>query len=96
MCIEAGAHIVGPSWIGHGSHICSGARVVRSVLFEYTRVLRDVVLNEMIVYKEYSVGRDGAMQHVSQYPAQAWANARDRRRRRREEADPHWERAAPA
>jgi mannose-1-phosphate guanylyltransferase len=81
--IEAGVHIVGPSWIGHGSHICSGATVVRSVLFDYTRVLQDVSLHEMIVFKDYSVDRAGQMKHVSDYAAESWANARDRRQSRR-------------
>jgi mannose-1-phosphate guanylyltransferase len=83
--IEPGVHIVGPSWIGHGSHICSGAKVVRSVLFEYTRVLHDVNLHEMIVYKDYSVDRKGDMKHVSEYGTDEWANARDRRQSRRGE-----------
>jgi len=83
--IEAGAHIVGPTWIGHGSHICSGAKVVRSVLFEYTRVLHDVNLHEMIVFKDYSVDRDGEMKHISEYSSGEWANARDRRQSRRTE-----------
>ncbi len=81
--IEPGVHIVGPSWIGHGSHICAGAKVVRSVLFEYTRVLHDVSLDEMIVFKDYSVDRAGEMKHVSDYTADEWLNARDRRQSRR-------------
>lgn len=85
--IEAGVHIVGPTWIGHGSHICAGAELVRSVLFEYTRVLPDVSLHEMIVFKDYSVGRSGDMRHVSEGHADSWANARDRRSRRRNEQD---------
>jgi mannose-1-phosphate guanylyltransferase len=83
--IEAGAHIVGPTWIGHGSHICEGAEVVRSVLFEYTRVLADVSLHEMIVFKDYSVDRQGEMKHVSEYASEEWVNARDRRNRRRKD-----------
>jgi mannose-1-phosphate guanylyltransferase len=83
--IEAGVHIVGPTWIGHGSHICEGAEVVRSVLFEYTRVLTDVSLHEMIVFKEYSVDRKGEMKHASDYSSEEWINARDRRNRRRKE-----------
>ena len=83
--IEAGATIIGPTWIGHGSHVCAGAEVVRSVLFEYTRVLPGVVLDEMIVFKDYSVDRAGEMRHASQYEPDAWANARDRRNRRRAE-----------
>jgi mannose-1-phosphate guanylyltransferase len=81
--IEAGATIIGPTWIGHGSHIRSGAKVVRSVLFEYTRVLPDVTLDELIVFKEYSVDRAGEMRHISQQESGGWANARDRRETRR-------------
>jgi mannose-1-phosphate guanylyltransferase len=81
--IEAGSTIIGPTWIGHGSHICAGASVVRSVLFEYTRVLPDVNLDEMIVFKEYSVNRAGEMRHVSEYASVEWTNARDRRNKRR-------------
>jgi len=83
--IEAGAHIVGPTWIGHGSHICEGAEIVRSVLFKYTRVLHDVTLHEMIVFKEYSVDRAGEMKHASEYGSEEWLNARDRRRSSRKE-----------
>lgn len=85
--VEAGAHIVGPTWIGHGSHICEGAEIVRSVLFEYTRVLHDVTLHEMIVFKEYSVDRAGEMKHASEYGSEEWLNARDRRRSSRKEVD---------
>jgi mannose-1-phosphate guanylyltransferase len=85
--VDAGACIIGPSWIGHGSHICSGAEVVKSVLFEYTRVLPDVTLEELIVFKDYSVDRAGEMKHISQYEQDEWANARDRRRHRRQEEE---------
>jgi mannose-1-phosphate guanylyltransferase len=83
--IEAGATIIGPTWIGHGSHICEGAEIVRSVLFEYTRVLNDVALHEMIVFKDYSIDRAGEMKHSSEYGSSEWLNARDRRRSRRKE-----------
>jgi len=85
--IEAGSTIIGPTWIGHGSHICAGANVVRSVLFEYTRVLHNVKLDEMIVFKDYSVDRAGEMRHVSEYGDGEWTNARDRRNKRRNPAD---------
>jgi mannose-1-phosphate guanylyltransferase len=84
--IEAGVSIVGPTWIGHGSHICAGARIERSVLFEYTRVLHDVNLQEMIVFKEYSVDRAGEMKHASECLSEEWINARDRRSKRRTDA----------
>jgi mannose-1-phosphate guanylyltransferase len=83
--IEAGSTIIGPTWIGHGSHICEGAEIVRSVLFEYTRVLNDVTLHEMIVFKDYSIDRAGDMKHSSEYSSDEWLNARDRRRSRRKE-----------
>ena len=86
--IEAGVHIVGPTWIGHGSHVCAGTELVRSVLFEYTRVLADVSLHETIVFKDYSVDRQGEMRHVSDYSSEEWVNARDRRNRRRTQAEP--------
>jgi len=86
--IEAGVRIVGPTWIGHGSHICAGAELVRCVLFEYTRVLADVSLHEMIVFKDYSVDRQGEMRHVSEYSSEEWVNARDRRNHRRTQAEP--------
>jgi mannose-1-phosphate guanylyltransferase len=83
--IEAGTTIIGPTWIGHGSHICEGAEIVRSVLFEYTRVLNDVTLHEMIVFKDYSIDRAGEMKHSSDYSSDEWLNARDRRHSRRKE-----------
>jgi len=52
-------------------------------LFEYTRVLPDVTLDELIVFKEYSVDRAGEMRHISQEESGGWANARDRRATRR-------------
>jgi mannose-1-phosphate guanylyltransferase len=48
-------------------------------------VLPDVTLEELIVFKDYSVDRAGEMKHVSEYETGEWANARDRRRRRRQE-----------
>jgi mannose-1-phosphate guanylyltransferase len=85
--IEAGSTIIGPTWIGHGSHICAGAQITRSVLFEYTRVLPGISLEEMIVFKEYSVNRAGEMKHVSEYASDEWINARDRRNKRRTDTD---------
>ncbi|TFW21160.1 NDP-sugar synthase [Massilia arenosa] len=85
--IEAGVKIVGPTWIGHGSHICAGAEITRSVLFEYTRVLHDVNLHEMIVFKDYGVDREGQMKLAADMPSDEWINARDRRNKRRAGTD---------
>lgn len=57
--IEPGASIVGPAWIGHGSLVRSGARITRSVLFEYTRIAADMHFKEMIVSRHYCVNRKG-------------------------------------
>ena len=57
--IEPGVTIIGPSWIGHGSLIKAGATVVRSVLFEYTRVPECMHFNEVIVSPDYCVNRLG-------------------------------------
>ncbi|PWF40443.1 sugar phosphate nucleotidyltransferase [Massilia glaciei] len=92
--VEAGVTIIGPSWIGHGSHICEGAVVERSILFEYTRMLANVVTSETIVFKDYSVDRNGCMRHVSEYCDGEWANARDRRHKRRPEHSLELEAAA--
>lgn len=77
--VEAGSKIVGPTWIGHGSQVGAGADVVRSVLFEYTRVAPKVQLQEMIVFNDYSVSRDGKMRHISDYIPHVWSDARERR-----------------
>jgi mannose-1-phosphate guanylyltransferase len=78
--IEAGSKIVGPCWIGHGSHICEGAEVIRSILFEYTRVLPNTMLNEVIVCADYSADREGNMLRVSEARNCGLLNARDRRK----------------
>ncbi|MEO7106411.1 MAG: NDP-sugar synthase [Rhodoferax sp.] len=57
--IEPGATIIGPAWIGHGSLVRAGARVTRSVLFEYTRIAADLHFNEMVVSRQYCVNRKG-------------------------------------
>lgn len=57
--IEPGATIIGPCWIGHGSIVRSGAKVTRSILFEYTRIAADMHFSEMIVSPNYCVDRSG-------------------------------------
>ncbi|TFV86192.1 NDP-sugar synthase [Oxalobacteraceae bacterium OM1] len=77
--IEAGSKIIGPTWIGHGSHICAGAEVVRSVLFEYTRVLPNAKLDELIVCNNYTASRDGDIRELADTSMEGIRNARDRR-----------------
>lgn len=82
--IEKGSRIVGPTWIGHGSHVCAGAEVERSILFEYTRVLPNAHLEEMIVCRNYCVNRAGEMRKLSEDSDAGLVDARDRRLVRRE------------
>jgi mannose-1-phosphate guanylyltransferase len=57
--IDAGVEIIGPTWISHGSHICKNAKVIRSILFEYTRISEGMTFSEMIVSSNYCVDRNG-------------------------------------
>src|SRR5450830_504040 len=62
--IDAGAEIIGPCWISHGSHIRQNAKVIRSVLFEYTRIGADMEFSEMIVSPTYCVDRTGETYYI--------------------------------
>ena len=75
--IEPGASIIGPSWIGHGSHIRKGARVMRSILFEYTRIAADMRFTDMIVSPDYCVDRQGDTLYRGDDTSQLrWGDAR--------------------
>jgi mannose-1-phosphate guanylyltransferase len=75
--VEPGATVIGPAWIGHGSVIRSGARVTRSVLFEYTRIAADMHFNEMIVSRHYCVDRNGETLYRGDDSTQLrWGDAR--------------------
>lgn len=75
--IEPGVTITGPAWIGHGCHIRTGAKVVRSVVFEYTRIAADMRFSEMIVSPEYCVDRHGDTLYRGDDTAQLrWGDAR--------------------
>ncbi|MEQ1487194.1 MAG: NDP-sugar synthase [Methylotenera sp.] len=62
--IDAGAQIIGPCWISHGSHIHKNAQVIRSILFEYTRISEGMVFSEMIVSPNYCVNRSGETYYI--------------------------------
>ena len=75
--VKPGASIIGPNWIGHGSRIRAGAQVVRSILFEYTRIGADMCFSEMIVSPTYCVDRHGDTQFCGDERAQLrWGDAR--------------------
>ncbi len=58
--IEDGVQIVGPTYIGSNCHICSGALVERSVVFEYSRLGPGVRLIDKLVFGRYCVDKTGA------------------------------------
>ncbi|WP_201748227.1 sugar phosphate nucleotidyltransferase [Aquabacterium fontiphilum] len=58
-CVEAGVKIEGPAWIGHGSCLRKGSKVVRSVLFDYTRVSEGTTFMEVVASPQYVVDRNG-------------------------------------
>ncbi len=75
--VEPGATIVGPAWIGHGSVVCAGAQVTRSVLFEYTRIPAGMRFEEMIVSRQYCVDRRGETLYAGDdSSALRWGDAR--------------------
>ncbi len=75
--IEPGASVIGPTWIGHGSHLRRGARVERSVLFEYTRIGEGMKFKEMVVSSSYCVDRSGHTVYVGDDTSTLrWGDAR--------------------
>jgi mannose-1-phosphate guanylyltransferase len=75
--LEPGVTILGPTWIGHGCVIKSGARVVRSILFEYTRIAADMIFSEVVVSRQYCVDRMGdALYRGDDSSSLRWGDAR--------------------
>ena len=57
--IENGASIIGPAMIGPSCHICEGATIDNSIIFDYSRIGPGVRLVEKLVYGRYCVDRNG-------------------------------------
>jgi mannose-1-phosphate guanylyltransferase len=75
--VEPGATIIGPAWIGHGSHIKAGAVIECSVLFEYTRIPSATAIRDMIVSPDYCVNRAGkTIYRGDDTSALRWGDAR--------------------
>ena len=80
--VESGCEIVGPAWIGHGCHVKRNARIVRSVVFEHTRVVEGASFVDQIVYGDYCVSSDGETRcrhHLAE--GAEWSDARLREER---------------
>ncbi len=57
--IENGATIIGPAMIGPSCHICEGATIDNSIIFDYSRIGPGVRLVEKLVFGTYCVDRNG-------------------------------------
>ena len=57
--IESGVTIIGPAMIGPSCHICEGATIDNSIIFEYSRIGAGVRLVEKLVFGRYCVDRNG-------------------------------------
>ncbi len=57
--IENGVTIIGPAMIGPSCHICEGATIDNSIIFDYSRIGAGVQLVEKLVYGRYCVDRNG-------------------------------------
>lgn len=75
--IERGARVIGPTWIGHGSHLRAGSVVERSVLIEHTRIGEGMSVREMIISPQYCVDRSGHTTYVGdEITPLRWGDAR--------------------
>ncbi|MCP9835914.1 NDP-sugar synthase [Cyanobium sp. N.Huapi 1H5] len=57
--IDNGVTIIGPAMIGPSCHICEGATIDNSIIFDYSRIGPGVQLVEKLVYGRYCVDRNG-------------------------------------
>lgn len=57
--VEAGAMIIGPTWIGHGCHIRNNARISKSIIFEYTRIGSASIVKNSVAVGRFFVDKDG-------------------------------------
>lgn len=75
--IEAGVKVIGPTWIGHGSHLRADCTVERSVLFEYTRIGINQTASERTMSPQYCVDRHGQTLYVGDEDLPiSWGDAR--------------------
>ena len=57
--VETGAKIVGPTWIGNGCHIRAGSNILRSIIFDYTRIGSTSIVQESVAFGKFFVDREG-------------------------------------
>lgn len=61
--IESGCEVIGPTWISHGCHLQSGAKVCRSVLFEHSWIGSMGKVAECVISGRYCVDKEGNPVH---------------------------------
>jgi mannose-1-phosphate guanylyltransferase len=77
--VDKNARIIGPTWISNGCHIQRDSTVIRSILFDYTRIAQDYKVEERIVCGEYCVDRNGRMVHFDDENCDIiWTDAREK------------------
>ena len=75
--IDAGASIIGPSWIARGCHVRSGVRVDQCILFDYTRLASDQHFKNKILSPQYCVDKSGETIYVGdENSSLRWGDAR--------------------
>jgi mannose-1-phosphate guanylyltransferase len=77
VSVEAGATIEGPAWIGHGCVLRKNSRLVRSILFDYTRLSEGATFEDLIASPQYCVDRHGNTTYPGDELTQLhWGDAR--------------------
>lgn len=75
--VEPGATIEGPAWLGNGCVLRRDSKLVRTILFDYTRLSQGEVLEDMIVSPQYCVDRHGNTTYPGdEGTALRWGDAR--------------------
>jgi len=75
--VDSGCEIIGPTWIGHGCHLGSGARISKSILFEYSRIGSQGRVTESLVFGRNCVNREGKNVRLSEGDFDWVGDARD-------------------
>jgi len=75
--IEDGVTIEGPAWLGNGCQLRAGSQLVRSVLFDYTRLNAGASFTDVIASPPYVVDRNGHTTYQGEEgTALRWGDAR--------------------
>ncbi len=59
VTVEPGATIEGPAWLGNGCVLRKNSKLVRSILFDYTRLSEGAIFEDLIASPQYCVDRHG-------------------------------------